>query len=62
MEKNETEESKAPYVRIVGNGCDVMIQVTDSDDRDIAHQAIDMVLSRYSQSMSREDFDRALKS
>ena len=41
------ETKKAPFVRIAGDGCDVMILISDTDDIDIAHQAIDIAFKRY---------------
>lgn len=44
---NNGELVSGPFVRIVGEGCDVMINVCEIDDIDIAHKAIDLAFTRY---------------
>ena len=53
----QDEYNAGPFVRIVGEGSDVMIEVGDVEDIAIAHQAIDLAFSRF-----KAKRDRVMKS
>lgn len=36
-----------PHVRVAGDGVDVLIQINDVDDLDIAHRAVDLAFERF---------------
>lgn len=36
-----------PFVRVVGVGCDLTIEVESVDDIDIVHRAVDLAFERY---------------
>jgi len=50
---NDNELVSGPFVRIVGDGCDVMVRVEDIDDINIAHKAIDLAFTRYKARMDK---------
>ena len=46
-EPEKNEPVSKPFVKIVGDGCEVMMMVEDIHDIDIAHKAIDLAFTRY---------------
>jgi len=41
------DTTSAPFVRVVGLGCDLTIEVESVDDIDIVHRAVDLAFERY---------------
>lgn len=38
---------RGPFVRVVGTGCDITIEVESTDDINIVHRAVDLAFERY---------------
>jgi len=55
MSDNQIQNDRlGPYVRIVGEGIDILIHVDEEHDAHIAHQAIDLAFGRHKSALDIE--------